>query len=140
MNSDGDRDDDMLLRFVDGRPVSEITNQFLEWVCGELWKQGKRVLVMIWDNASWHISGKVRTWLHEHNHKVKKEGEGTRILACRLPTKSPWLNPIEPVWLHAKRRIVEPNGTLTAAATADRICAALDCPYEPHLAIAKNEP
>jgi hypothetical protein len=29
---------------------------------------------------------------------------------CRLPVKSPWLNPIEPRWLHGKRAIVEPQG------------------------------
>jgi len=135
---DDDQDDEILLRFVDGRPISEITIQFLEWSCDKLWERGMRVLVMIWDNASWHISGKVRTWIHEHNRKVKKEGEGVRILACLLPIKSPWLNPIEPVWLHAKRRIVEPNGTLSAATMASRICATLDCSHEPHLCVPEN--
>jgi hypothetical protein len=48
------------LRFVDGRPVSGITTRFLEWCCQKLESLGKKVLVLIWDNASWHISREVR--------------------------------------------------------------------------------
>jgi hypothetical protein len=54
---------DMWLRFVDGRPMSSITTQFLCWCCGELEKMGKKILLLIWDNASWHISKEVRRWL-----------------------------------------------------------------------------
>lgn len=42
----------MHLRFVSGRPVSQITTDFLEWLCGQIQGQGKQVLVVIWDNAS----------------------------------------------------------------------------------------
>ncbi len=42
----------MHLRFVSGRPVSQVTTDFLEWLCGQVQAQGKRVLVLIWDNAS----------------------------------------------------------------------------------------
>src|SRR5438876_4469098 len=49
----------MLLRFVDGRPVSHVSTAYLEWVCERLAEEGKRVLVLIWDNASWHISREV---------------------------------------------------------------------------------
>jgi hypothetical protein len=39
---------------------------------------------------------------------VKKgEKEGVRIMSCLLPKKRPWLNLIEPKWMHGKRRIVE---------------------------------
>jgi hypothetical protein len=51
------------LRFVNGRPVSAITTQFLEWCCQRLKELGKNVLVLIWDNASWHISREVRRWI-----------------------------------------------------------------------------
>jgi len=51
----------VLLRFVDGRPVSDISTQFLEWACGKITEMSKQVLVLVWDNASWHISQKVRT-------------------------------------------------------------------------------
>lgn len=57
-------------RFVDGRPVSSVTVTYLEWVCERLKAEGKRVLVMVWDNASWHASREVREWLGEHNRAV----------------------------------------------------------------------
>ncbi len=46
----------MSLRFVDGRPVSAITTQFLEWICTKLQAVGKAGFLLIWDNASWHHS------------------------------------------------------------------------------------
>lgn len=39
------------IRFVDGRPVSSITTQFLEWSCHKLQEIGKKVLLLIWNNA-----------------------------------------------------------------------------------------
>jgi hypothetical protein len=44
--------DDTWLRFVDGRPLSSITTQFLEWSLEKLESVGKKVLLLIWDNAS----------------------------------------------------------------------------------------
>jgi len=123
------------LRFVDGRPVSSITTQFLAWCCTKLQAARKTALLLVWDNAPWHVSQQVRAWIHAHNQHVKQTGAGVRIVNCYLPVKSPWLNPIEPVWLHAKRRVVEPARLLSAADLIDRVCAALGCPHEPHLAI-----
>jgi hypothetical protein len=122
----------MLLRFVDGRPVSAVTIEFLEWVVATLGEEGKRVFVLVWDNASWHISQKVRSWIRNHNRRVKREG-GVRILECRLPTKSPWLNPIEPKWMHGKKAIVEPARTLSAEELITRICGYFDCEHVAHL-------
>lgn len=116
----------MLLRFVKGRPVSQVTTAFLAWILAHLAAQGKQVWVLIWDNASWHISGEVRRWIKAHNAKVKREG-GVRLLVCALPVQSPWLNPIEPRWLHGKRAIVEPDRKLTARETMERICAHYGC-------------
>jgi hypothetical protein len=99
----------MLLRFVERRPVSRETTTFLAWCSARLAAQGLTAVLLIWDNASWHISHEVRTWLRQHNHHVKQTGRGVRILACRLPSQSPWLNPIEPKWVHGKRAIVEPD-------------------------------
>ena len=47
------RDDSkqMLLRFVDGRPVSAVTIEFLIWVLKHLAQESKRVFVLVWDNA-----------------------------------------------------------------------------------------
>jgi hypothetical protein len=113
----------MLLRFVDGRPVSPVTCAFLAWVSEQLAAEGVRVLALIWDNASWHISQEVRAWLRQHNRAVKAAGHGCRLLVCRLPSRSPWLNAIEPKWVHGKRAVVEPARKLTSAELKQRLCA-----------------
>jgi hypothetical protein len=117
---------DMLLRFVEGRPVSDVTTTFLEWVCQRLESRGTDIWVLIWDQASWHTSHKVQNWIREHNERAKNEG-GVRILACQLPSKSPWLNPIEPKWLHGKRAICEPDGTLSPEDVVERVHAYYEC-------------
>lgn len=122
----------VLLRFVDGRPVSQVTIDFLEWVCGRLAQQGKKALVLVLDNASWHISQIVRQWLRSHNARVKRDG-GVRILKCFLPVKSPWLNPIEPRWVHGKRAIVEPARPLSAEELINRVCTYFECDHVEHL-------
>jgi hypothetical protein len=126
------------LRFVDGRPLSAITTQFLEWCCDKLEALGKKVLVLIWDNASWHISRELRRWIGMHNREVKKSGSGVRIVTCLLPKKSPWLNAIEPKWVHGKRKVVEPDGLLETHELAERVCAAFGCPHYEHLSLAEN--
>lgn len=122
----------MLLRFVDGRPVSQVTIDYLAWVCAGLAREGKKALLLVWDNASWHISARVRDWLKEHNRRAKHEG-GVRILVCRLPSKSPWLNPIEPKWVHGKRAIVEPERLLEAREVEARACRYYGCSQHEHL-------
>jgi hypothetical protein len=44
--------DQMSLRFVTGRPVSDITTQFLQWGCYQLQAQGKTAWLLMWDNPS----------------------------------------------------------------------------------------
>lgn len=128
----------MWLRFVQDRPVSAITIQFLTWCCIKAETLGKSVLVIIWDNASWHISKAVRHWIRQHNQQVKQSGQGVRLLVCLLPVKSPWLNPIEPKWVHGKRRITAADRTLSAVELVERVCATFECPIEDHLAIPDN--
>ncbi len=128
----------MSLRFVTGRAVSAITTQFLEYCCTRLQVQGKTAWLLIWDNASWHVSKQVRTWIREHNQQVRQTGKGVRILPFFLPTKSPWLNPIEPKWVHGKRAVVEPDHLLSAQQLAERICSHFGCSYEPHLVIPEK--
>jgi transposase len=132
-NEAGQCNERMLLRFVAGRPVSAITTQFLGWCCARLAAQGKRALLLVWDNASWHGSKAVRRWIRQHNRAVKRGEAAVRIVACYLPIKSPWLNPIEPKWMHGKRWIAEPARLLTADEIAERVCACFDCIHEPHL-------
>ena len=123
---------EMLLRFVDGRPVSQVTTDYLAWVCGRLAAEGKKALLLVWDNASWHISRHVRSWIQAHNRQAKREG-GVRIVVCQLPSKSPWLNPIEPRWVHGKRAIVEPERLLSAPEVEARACEYYGCEQVEHL-------
>ncbi len=126
------------LRFLDGRPVSGVTTRFLEWSCEKLEALGKKVLLLIWENASWHISKEVRRWLGSHNREVKKSGEGVRIVSCLLPKQSPWLNAIEPKWVHGKRKVIEPDGLLGAYELVERVCRVFDCPHYEHLSITRE--
>src|SRR5207248_7058430 len=130
--------DQMWLRFVTGRPVSAITTQFLDWCCQGLLKQGKTHWLLIWDNASWHKSQAVRTWIRQHNLQVKQTGKGVRILPFLLPTQSPWLNPIEPKWVHGKRNVAEADRILSADELEARVCAYYRCPREPHLVMPEK--
>jgi transposase len=137
-DAEGRRAERLWLRFVEGRPVSGVTTQFLDWCCQRLAARGKTALLLVWDNASWHGSKAVRTWIGEHNRAVKQGGPGVRIVVCPLPTRSPWLNPIEPQWMHGKRRIGEPARLLTADAIAARVCDCFGCVHEPHLSLIEE--
>ncbi len=133
-----DAADQMWLRFVDGRPVSPVTIDYLDWCCRKLHATGKEALFLIWDNAPWHVSQQVRDWIRDHNRQVKQDGNGVRIIACYLPIKSPWLNAIEATWVHGKRRVLEADRLLTIQELADRVADAYGCPHEPHLAIPEK--
>lgn len=124
------------LRFADGRPVSGTTTRFLAWCCDRLRSLGKTALLLVRDNASWHTSAAVREWIAEHNRKIREGGEGVRILPCPLPSKSPWLNPIEPEWVHGKRRVAEPDRLLSAAELESRVYDCFDCEHQDRLSLA----
>lgn len=64
--------------------------------------------------------------------------KGVRILPFYLPTQSPWLNPIEPKWVHGKRNVVEGNGLLTANQLIERVSAYYRSPLEPRLVIPEQ--
>ncbi len=130
--------DAVWLRFVDGRPVSAITTPFLEWCCGKLATAGKTALLLVWDNASWHKSQQVRTWIGTHNRHVKATKKGVRILRCQLPIQSPWLNPIEPKWVHTKRKVVEATRLLTSQELTARVYAAFGQSHQDPLAIPEK--
>ena len=115
--------DPMFLRFVDGRPVSAVTIDFLQAWCEELPVQAISALVLIWENASWHTSPAVRAWMRSHTQTVKQTGKGVRILPCRLPSKSPWLHPIEATWVHGKRTVSEADRILSTGELEARGCA-----------------
>lgn len=125
----------MWLRFVDGRPVSALTIDYLAWCARQAAQQALTTLVLVWDNAGWHVSHQVRDWLRQHNQTVARSGQGVRLIPCWLPSRSPWLNPIEPKWGHGKRRIVEPARVLSPDELEARICQVFDCPRLPHLSL-----
>ncbi len=127
------------LRFVDGRPISGLTTQFLAWCADRLAATGVTALVLVWDNAAWHVSRAVRDWLRAHNQHVHRTG-GVRIVPCFLPVRSPWLNPIEPRWVHGKRRVAEPARLLTARDLEERVCSAFDQVPADHLSIPQEVP
>jgi hypothetical protein len=58
-------------------------------------------------------------------------------VACRLPVKSPWLNPIEPKWVHGKRDVPEPDHLMSAAELEARVCTYDACTAEAHLVMPK---
>jgi transposase len=70
---------------------SDYTIQYLESV---LEKTTGRVL-LIWDQAKWHTSKKVRRWLEKHD----------RIETHLLPVRSPETNPMEDLWRELKERV-----------------------------------
>ncbi len=84
-------------------------------------QEGKSVLVIIWDNASWHLSQRIGQWIRADKRAAKRVGE-PRLLVHALPLKSPWLNPIEPGWVQAKRAVCEPDGELTPTELRRRLC------------------
>ncbi len=131
----GQQDDAVWLRFVDGRPVSALTTQLLDWCGAKLEALRIPVWGLLGDNASWHSSRAVRSWIRTHNRAVKQDGHGVRIVVCCLPVTSPGLTPIDPQWGHSKRAIVEPTRLLSAHEGAERVCAYQGCPHEPHLTL-----
>ena len=101
------------LYFSDGQPNSEQTWLFIMGLLRLARLENIKVVVMIWDNASWHKSKRLHQWLRAYIGEAKQVGE-PRLLTCLLPGKSPWLNPIEPRWMHAKCKTCQPDATLSA--------------------------
>ena len=130
--------DQIWLRFVAGRPVSAVTIDFLAWCSAQLAARGFTALLLIWDNASWHRSHAVRRWIRQHNHQVKQGATGVRLVVCQLPSKSPWLNPIEPKWVHGKRAVSEADRLLSADELEARVYAYYDCERAAHLLMPKK--
>jgi hypothetical protein len=76
----------MMLRFVGGRPVGRVTTAFLARACGRLAAEGKAALLLVWDDAAWHVSREVRTWLKAHNRGAgprQAAGCGSSCASCR---------------------------------------------------------
>ena len=127
------------LRFVDGRPGQRGHHRLPGLVLRASSRPtGKEALLLVWDNAPWHVSQQVRAWIRDHNRQVKRRGRGVRIIACYLPIKSPWLNAIEPKWVHGKRRVVEARPPAHRRRAGRPRLRRLRLPHEPHLAIPEK--
>jgi hypothetical protein len=113
------------LYFSHGQPNSAHTAHYLASLLEVARSKHKRVAVVIWDHASWHKSKQVRSWVREHNQHAKAHGD-VRLLTFLLPKKSPWLNPSEPRWVHAKRQVCEPDGKISPEEMERRLCAHFD--------------
>ena len=75
----------------------------------------------------------MRAWIRDHNRRAKRDG-GCRLLVGRLPSRSPWLNPIEPRWAHGKRAVAEPTRKLAGDELKQRLSDHYRCPILPPLA------
>ena len=113
------------LYFSDGQPNSEHTWLFIMGLLTIARREKIRVVVMIWDHATWHKSKRLRQCIRSYKLAAKESGQ-PRLLTFLLPRKSPWLNPIEARWVHAKRKTCEPDGELTAQELKRRLAAHFD--------------
>ena len=109
--------------FADGQPNTECTISMIKALLSVAQSKSKRVLVILWDRATWHRSQRLKRWLRDHNSLAKLADDGVRLLTYLLPIKSPWLNPMEPIWLHAKRKVAQFDGSLSVAILKARLCA-----------------
>jgi hypothetical protein len=100
-----DETQEAFLHWAEGQPNSEETVQFLETLMAHWTKKGKRFIVLFWDKASWHTSKRTRNWIREYNERAKRENL-TRLIVCHLPTRSPWLMPLESIFGWTKHQVL----------------------------------
>ena len=117
--------------------MSAMTTQFLGWCCHRLLRRGKKALLLIWDNASWHKSREVRL-----DHRPQPQGQ----------RKQPWSTDSSLLPAHqesvAERHRAQMGSRQTqshrarealgAYELADRVCGIFDCPHYEHLSIAQE--
>lgn len=85
---------DMKFQFLEGRMNGARFVQFLK----KLHADARRPIIVIADNASYHGSAPVQSYVEE------SEGQ---IVVAHLPAYCPHLNPDEQVWNHAKGRLAK---------------------------------
>lgn len=81
---------------------SKNTINFLEYLRQQ--RPGAKLLI-IWDGASYHRSQEIQDYLDSLNRELRKE---QWLLTClRFAPNAPQQNPVEDIWLQAKRFIRE---------------------------------
>jgi hypothetical protein len=76
--------------------------------------------------------------MRQHHRQVQQGAVGVRVVVCQGPRKRPWLNPIEPQWVHGKRAVSEADRRLSADELAMRVYAYYGCAQEAHLVMPKK--
>lgn len=76
-------------------------------------------IALIWDGASYHRSKQVKSYLHSVNQGL--EPEEWKITCIRFAPNAPEQNPIEDVWLSAKRFVREFYSICSSLASAKRL-------------------
>ena len=90
------------------------TWQHLKGVIRRYAGQGVRALVILWDNAPWHVAAWLHRLLTRYNRWAKRHGR-LRVLLFALPRKAPWLMPLEAVFRQTKRAVgPQPHASLAA--------------------------
>jgi hypothetical protein len=113
--------------FCPGQPNTDSVILMLKRLLAIARDQGKRVLLILWDRASWHKSRKLSRWIKAHNRQAKQDGD-VRLLTYLLPIQSPWLNSMEPHWIHAKRKVAQFEDRLPVAMLKRRLWAHFQVP------------
>ena len=81
---------------------SKTTINFLEYLQSQ--RPGAKLLI-IWDGASYHRSSDIKEYLSSFNSETQKE---QWLITCeRFAPNAPQQNPVEDIWLQAKRLIRE---------------------------------
>ena len=81
---------------------SENTIKFLEYLRSQ--RPGAKLLI-IWDGASYHRSQQIKDYLDSLNNGLER---GEWLITCeRFAPNAPQQNPVEDIWLQAKRLIRE---------------------------------
>lgn len=80
------------------------TIAFLKWLVPQY--AHKKWLFLVWDNAGWHVSKQVQGWIDEFNATAESKG-WPRLDVLQLPSKAPWLNPIEAVWRAMRKQVIQ---------------------------------
>ncbi|NIV33988.1 MAG: IS630 family transposase [Anaerolineae bacterium] len=128
-----DESQEAFLRWATGQPDSEETVQFLEALMAHCTQNGLRFIVLIWDKASWHTSRRTQGWIRAYNRRAKEEALA-RLIVCQLPTRSPWLMPLEPIFGWTKHQIL--GGRLFQ--TVAQLQAAVESYFHQRVAHAKE--
>jgi transposase len=128
-----DESQETFLHWAPGQPDSEETVQFLEALMAHCTETGLRFIVLIWDKASWHTSKRTQGWIRAYNRRAKEEAR-TRLIVCQLPTRSPWLMPLEPIFGWTKHQVL--GGRLFE--TVAQLQAAVEFHFRQRVAQAKE--